>query len=133
MTKGDLPVTGKTMRLSESGKVTLKAILSLAFLGALIFAGFKIIPVYINNYQLNDYVQSQTPFWLTQRASAETIRKNILSKAEELDLPVEEGDVTIEAGQNRVTISVDYRAPVDLKVYTVQLHFTDSSENRAII
>ncbi len=40
------------MRLSESGRITFKAILSLAFLAAVIFAGFKTIPVYVNNYQL---------------------------------------------------------------------------------
>jgi hypothetical protein len=123
----------KAMWVTQSGKVTFKAILYLAFLGAVAFAGLKIIPVYVNNYQLKDYVQTQTPYWLTQRVPAETIRKNILSKAQELDLPVEEGDVTVESDQNRVAVSVDYHAPVDLKVYTVQLHFTDSSENRSII
>ena len=89
------------MRLSESGKITFKAILSLAFLAAVIFAGFKIIPVYVNNYQLQDYIQSQTPFWLTQHASADAIRKNILAKAQDLDLPLAAEDVTVEANQNQ--------------------------------
>ena len=34
--------TGETMRLSESGRITFKAILSLAFLAAVIFAAVKI-------------------------------------------------------------------------------------------
>jgi hypothetical protein len=120
------------MRPSESGKITFKAVLSLAFLAAVIFASFKIIPIYVNNYELKDYILNQTPFWLTQRASAEGIRKNILAKAQDLGLPIAEDDVTVEANQNRVSVSIDYHAPVDLKVYTLQLHFTDSSENRSI-
>jgi hypothetical protein len=120
------------MRLSESGRITFKALLSLAFLAALIFAAIKITPVYVNNFQLHDYIQTQTPFWLAQRASADAIRKNVLAKAQDLDLPVAADDVTVEANQNRVSVSIDYHVPVDLKVYTLQLHFTPSSENRSI-
>jgi hypothetical protein len=120
------------MRLSESGNISFKAILYLAFLAALIFAGFKITPVYVNNFQLQDYLQNQTPFWLTQHASADVIRKNVLAKAQDLGLPMAAEDVTVEANANKVSVSIDYHVPVDLKVYTLQLHFTPSSENRSI-
>jgi hypothetical protein len=120
------------MRLSDSGKITFKAVLSLAFLAAVIYASFKIIPVYINDYEIDDYIQNQTPFWLTQRASADGIRKNILAKAEDLGLPMTAENVTVDANQNRVTVSIDYHVPVDLKVYTLPLHFTHSKANTAI-
>ena len=123
---------GDTLRLSESGRITFKAILSLAFLAALIFFAFKIIPVYINDYQLNDYVQNQAPFWQTQHASADAVRKNVLAKAQDLGLPVAEENVTGVVTANKVSVALDYHAPVDLKVYTLQLHFTHSSENRSI-
>ena len=90
------------MRPSESGKITFKAIASLAFLAAVIFAGIKIIPVYVDNYELQDFIQGQTPYWLTQRASAEVIRKVILAKAVELDLPMDEDNVKVEANQKGV-------------------------------
>jgi hypothetical protein len=120
------------MRLSESGRITFKALLSLAFLGALIFVSVKVIPVYINDYEINDYLQNQTPFWLTQRASADVIRKSILAKAEDLGLPIAAEDVTVEANPSKVTVSLDYHVPVDLKVYTLPLHFTHSKGNTAI-
>ena len=120
------------MRPSESGKITLKAILALAFIAAVIFACFKTIPVYVNNYELQDYIQNQTPFWVTQHATADAVRKNILAKAEDLGLPIVEDNVTVEATSVKVSVKIDYIAPVDLKVYTLQLHFTPSSENRAI-
>jgi len=120
------------MRLSDSGKITFKAILSLAFLAAVIYAGIKIIPVYVNDYELNDYIQTQTPFWLTQRASADAVRKNVLAKAQDLGLALGAEDVTVVATANKVSVTLDYHVPVDLKVYTLQLHFTHSSENRSI-
>jgi len=41
--------------------------------------------------------------------------------------------VTVNANANKVSVTVDLHVPVDLKVYTLQLHFTDSSENKSII
>ncbi len=121
------------MRPSESGRITLKGILTLAFFVAIIYSGAKILPIYVDNYELQDYIQTQTPYWLTQRVSAEAIKKTVLAKAEDLDLPVEEEDITVEANQFKVSVSIDYIVPVDLKLYLLQLHFTPSSENKSII
>ena len=77
----------------------------------MIFTGFKMIPVYVNNYELQDYIQNQTPFWLTQRASAEAIRKNILAKAQDLDLPLAAEDVMVDASANKVSVNIDYPRP----------------------
>jgi len=120
------------MRRSESGKITLKTVLSLAFLAAVLFTSIKTIPVYVNNYQLRDYVENQTPFWLTQRASAEAIQKNIMARAADLDLPVAADDIKVTANLSNVTVNVDYQVPVDLKVCTLPLHFTFSKGNSAI-
>jgi hypothetical protein len=115
------------MRLSESGRVTFKAILSLAFLAALIFACIKIIPAYVNNFQLKDYLQNQAPFWLAQHVSEDGIRKNVLAKTQEMNLPIAAEDITVAVSAERVSVSIDYQVPVDLKVYTLRLHFTASS------
>jgi hypothetical protein len=120
------------MRTSESGRISFQAILWLAFLGGVIFAGYKTLPVYMQNYQLQDYIQTQTPFWLANHAAADGIRQNIVAKAQDLDLPVAAGDVAVDASGSRVSVAIDYRVPVDLKVYTLKLHFTPSSENRSI-
>jgi hypothetical protein len=120
------------MQRINSGKGTLKAFLSLAFIAAVIFACVRIIPVYVNNYQFQDYIQSQTPYWLTQHATAEAIRKNILAKAQDLNLPVTEDNVTLDVSGVRVSVNVDYVVPVNLVVCTLPLHFTPSSENRSI-
>jgi hypothetical protein len=120
------------MQLSDSGAGRFKAYLSLAFVLFVIFVGIKVIPVYVNNYELNDYIREQTPYWLTQRAHAEFIQKSILNKAQDLGLPVTEDQVKVNAPGSIVTVSIDYTVPVDLLVYTLNLHFTPSAENKQI-
>lgn len=122
---------GETMRRSDSGKGTVKAILSIAFVFAVIYCGFKIIPVYVNSYELQDYIRQQNPFWVTQRTPADAIRNHILAKAKDLDLPVEPDQVKVEVGGG-VKVQLDFTVPVDLRVYTLQLHFTPSAENKQL-
>jgi hypothetical protein len=119
--------------MSESGRISLKAILWLGFIAAVIFTGMKTIPVYVDNYQLQDYITNQAPLWLTQRATKEAIRNNVLARAQDLDLPLAAEEVVVDASANKVSVTVDLHVPVDLKVYTLELHFTDSSENKSII
>jgi hypothetical protein len=120
------------MRHSNSGKATFKTIVTLAFLGCVVYASFKIIPVYVNSYELEDFIRQQTPFWLTQRAPVDAIRNKVLEKARELELPLTAEQVNIEASSASVTVSLDYTVPVDLKVYTLKLHFTPSAQNRSL-
>jgi hypothetical protein len=120
------------MRRSDSGAGRFKTFLILLFLVAVIYGSFKIIPVYVNSYELEDFIRQQNPFWLTQRAPADSVRNIILAKAKDLDLPVSADQVKVEAGGGRVTVNLDYTVPVDLKVYTLVLHFTPSADNRQL-
>ena len=120
------------MRLSDAGAGRIKTILSILFLLFVIYSGIKIIPVYVNSYELQDFIQQQTPYWLTQRARPEFIQKSILSKAQDLGLPVTADQVKVDAPGAIVTVNLDYTVPVELIVYTVQLHFTPSAQNRQI-
>jgi hypothetical protein len=120
------------MHRSDSGKGTFKTILTLLFLAAVVYAGFKIIPVYVNSFELQDFIRQQNPFWVTQRAPAEGIRNAIVDKARELSLPVSPEQVKVEVGGGRVAVALDYTVPVDLVVYTLKLRFTPSAENRQL-
>lgn len=120
------------MQITDSGAGRTKAFLSIAFLVMVIFCGIKIIPVYVNSYELDDYIRQQTPFWLTQRQHSDAIQKQILDKARELNLPVTPDQVKVEATGALVTVSLDYTVPVDLIVYTLSLHFSPSAQNKQI-
>jgi hypothetical protein len=120
------------MRSTDSGKGYVKAFFWLLVLLLLGYTSVKVVPLYINNYELQNYLVEQTPFWVTQRASSDAVRNRVLAKAQELNLPIGKDDVQVEATQAKVVVSIDYTIPVDLVVYTWNLHFTPHSENRAL-
>ena len=120
------------MRRTDAGKGYMKALWTLLVLSCAGYAGFKIIPVYVNNFELQGYLRDQTPYWLSNRATSEGVKSNILAKAEELNLPITKDQMQVEANAARVVVTIDYTVPIDLKVYTLTLHFTPHSENRSL-
>lgn len=120
------------MRLTNTGSGRVKAILSIIFLIYVIVLGIKIIPVYVNDYELDDYVRQQTPFWLTDRKSADAIQKAVLDKAADLGLPVTAENVKVSAPGSLVNVTIDYAVPLDFVFFTVPKQFTHSAENRQI-
>lgn len=120
------------MRRRDQGKGTLKAIFATLVVAVTFYAGIKIVPVFLHNYELQDFLRDLAIQATVQRSSAEAIQNAVVAKAQDLDLPVTRDNVKATPG-NKVTIDVDYKVPVDLKVYTMVLHFTPSAVNRNIM
>jgi hypothetical protein len=50
-----------------------------------------------------------------------------------LDIPgVKREDIKVAVTQSLVKVSLEYTIPVDLLFYSTELHFTPSSENKAL-
>ena len=111
----------------------MKAFLSLAFLAIVGFCAFKILPVYLENYQLQDFVNNEAVQATVRQPQprSEEVQTEIYSKAESLGLPVERQDIKVSVGQT-VAIKVNYEVYVDLKIYTLPLHFGLSATNSNI-
>jgi cell division protein FtsL len=121
------------MRRSEEASGRFKALLTLAFLAAIIFVAVKTIPAYVNNFQLQDHIQ-RLSIQLSVRSKPVTpdeIRDEVIAFARDHDVPLTADNVKVTVS-SRVSISVDYTVPVDLKVYTLKLHFTPSAENQSL-
>ena len=111
----------------------MKALFSLAFLGLVLFCAIKIVPVYVENYQLQDYVNQMAVEASVHQPQEkpEALENEIYAKAESLGLPVERQDIKVSVGRT-VLINVDYSVYVDLKFYTLPIHFTPSAKNSNI-
>jgi hypothetical protein len=119
---------------TQRGGGGLKAILYTAILLIAVFVCFKIVPPYANEYQLNDKMQEQARFAVVNRYTDEQIRDNVFKVVQDLDIAgVKKEDIKVVATQSVVRISVDYTVPVDFMIYSTELHFTPSSENRSIM
>jgi hypothetical protein len=118
------------MRLTDYGAGRIKALLAIAFLVVVIFCGIKIIPVYTERYQLADFIDNLAVNATVAYppATADGVTKQVLDEANSLGLPVDNDNVRVTVGHT-VTIKVDYSVPVDLMVYTLNLHFTHSAQN----
>jgi cell division protein FtsL len=121
------------MRASESGQSRLKTLLVLAMLGALIYVAVQTVPVYVNNYELKDYIGQLAIQASAARTPAGQIQQSVLTRASDLNLPVSADQIKVESNQGNVKIEIDYTVPVDLRVYTLMLHFTVSTSNRALL
>jgi hypothetical protein len=121
------------MRRSEEASGRFKALLSLAILAAIIFVATKTLPAYVNNFELQDHIR-QLSIQLSVRSKPVTpdeIRDEVVAFAQDHGVLLTADDVKVTIG-SRVSISVDYTVPVDLKVYNLKLHFTPSAENRSL-
>ena len=123
---------GKTCR-GQLGAGKLKAIVWTALLVFLAYAAFKIMPIYIAEYQLADKIQEEARFAIVNHYSEEQIRDAVYKAVQELDIPVAREQIKVLSSPQLVQISLDYTVPVDLIVYRVDLHFTPSGQNRSLI
>ena len=117
------------MQPSDSGGGSLKFIFVLFVLGAIAYVAIKTIPVYINSYEVQDYIRQLAIKASVTRVRAEAVQDQVVEHAVEKDLPVTRDNVKVTINGFKVRIDMDYTVLVDLRVYTLSLHFTPSSED----
>jgi hypothetical protein len=119
-------------RRSQRGAGKLKAIAYIAIIIVAIYAAYKLVPPYVSEYQLQDKMQEQARFGIVNRYTDEQVRENVFKVVQDLDIPAKREDIKVTVTQAIVKISLDYTVPVDLLFYSTELHFSPSSENKAL-
>jgi hypothetical protein len=119
-------------RRLERGQGKAKAIIYTAVFLLFIYAGVKLIPPYVSEYQLNDKMQEMARFAVVNRYNEEQVRDNIYRIVQDLEIPAKREDIKVFVSQATVKVSLDYTVPVDLLFYHVDLHFTPNSENKSL-
>lgn len=110
----------------------MKAILTLAVILFALYSAWKIVPAYVNDYQLSDKMQEQARFGVVNRYTEDQIRDNIFKEIQDLDIPAKREDIKVVSTNAVVKISLQYTVPVDLLMYHMELHFSPNSENKAL-
>lgn len=108
----------------------MKALFPLILLGVVAYLATRIVPVYVENYELQNYI-NQVAVQATahsQLKKPEAIQNQILTKAESLGLPLERRDISVSV-ERTVRIKIDYSVYVDLRFYMLTLHFAPSARN----
>jgi hypothetical protein len=120
-------------RRKERGSAKLKSFAYLAFLVVAVFAAFKLLPPYVSEYQLQDKMLELARFGVVNRYTDDQIRDNVFKVVQDLDIPAKREDIKVVVTQSFVKISMEYSVPVDLLVYSTDLHFSPSSENKSVM
>jgi uncharacterized membrane protein len=120
-------------RRTERGEGKLKGIIILVVVVLAIYSAWKIVPAYVNEYQLSDKMQEQARFAVVNRYTEDQIRDNIFKVVQDLDLPVKREAIKVVSTNAIVKISMEYTVPVDLFFYHLDLHFSPSSENKSLL
>jgi len=95
-------------------------------------SAWKIVPADVNDYQLSDKMQEQARFAVVNRYTEDQIRENIFKIATDLDIPAKKEEIKVVSNNSVVKISLEYTVPVDVLMFHTELHFSPSSENKAL-
>ena len=93
-----------------------------------VYVAFKVVPLYVADYQLKDKMSEQARFAVVNRYSEDQIRDIIFKTVQDLDIPAKREDIKVEHTNHGLRISLAYSAPVDFTVYQTEMSFSPSSE-----
>lgn len=110
---------------SERGEGRFGTLIGMSILALTIYLGFKVIPEMISVYTFRDYLDEQARFAALSRHDEE-IRKRILKKARELDLPVGSKNLTLTRNESYFDIRVRYVIPIVTPFYTYDWKLDES-------
>jgi hypothetical protein len=115
---------------AERGEGRLKAVVYLTVLIIGVYVAFKLVPLYVAEYQLTDKMGEQARFAIVNRYTDDQIKDNIFRTIQDLDIPAKRDDVKVANTHTGLMISVEYTVPVDLVVYKTNITFSPSTEGR---
>lgn len=94
----------------------------------MIFIGVKVIPVRVSAYEFKDVLRTEVRYGAVRDDDSE-VKRRILAKAEELEVPIKTKDVKIKRTAGWMTVTAKYEHPIDLKFYTYV--YTFNAEEKA--
>ena len=90
-------------------------------LGVGLMIAWQAAPAKMSSVEFFDYIEEQAQF--SGRTSGETLRKRILTKAEELEIPLDPKNLSVQKSTSRVRITCSYTVPLDFGFYTYDWKF----------
>jgi uncharacterized protein YxjI len=114
-------------RMNQKGEGRLGCVVGLLLLAGALFFAYKMIPVKIQASEMRDAVQDASRS--ASGKSQATIRKELFARSQELEVPIEEGDIIITRRADFIRIEVEYDVDVEFPGYVWKKHYSFSAEN----
>jgi YbbR domain-containing protein len=115
---------------------TVKLVLGIAVIVAVVVLGAAIIPPYFNNYQFEDALNSEVLTATYSNKSEEDIRGMVYKRAREMDIPIKPEEIKVQRvgsmGTGSMAVEANYTVHVDLPGYPLDLQFHAATKNKGI-
>jgi len=119
----------RRQRNSQRGEGKLKLIIVLAIFGSIIYVGFKIVPAYVNNYQLQDTLDTESRFLAAHQRTEQKAKDAVWAEVQSLAIPVEKDQIKVEIVGKTAIVSVNYTITVNVFGSDVNLDFHPKGES----
>jgi hypothetical protein len=114
---------------AQRGEGHFKLIVVLAIFGAIAYVGFKIVPPYVNNYQLQDTCETESHFFAAHTKTDQKAKETVWLEVQSLSIPVTQDAIKVETIGKTARISVDYTITVNIFGFDVNLDFHPKGES----
>jgi len=114
-------------RRGERGEGKLGCLFGLIMLAAAVMVAYKMIPVKVRAAELRQTIVDEARSAGTHKDKQ--IRKAIMARAKELDLPLEDENLIISRVNEFIRIKATYTVPIEFPGYTYQWHLKNNAEN----
>ena len=118
---------------SQRGEGRLKAIIYTVILVVGVFMAFRLVPLFVNEYQLKDKMNEQAKFAVVNRYTEDQVRDILFKVIQDLDIPATRDDIKLATTNHGISISVTYTVPVDFFIYKTDITFSPTSEGLDIM
>ena len=105
-----------SFRESGEGRASFLLWLVILIVGGL--AAYEWVPARIKVAELQDYMVESAE--MAHAANEKQIKKNILIRANELDIPLDDEHLTVEKVGGKIRMKADYVLPLELPLYTYE-------------
>jgi len=116
-------------KLRARGESKIGCVFWVLVMGIVAMIAWKMVPVKINSAQFYDYMEEQAKFGL--QAKTEGIKRQIMQKAVDLDLPVDSKNLKVQRTGTEIRIHCTYEIPIEFPFYTYVWKF-DEKINRPL-
>lgn len=100
--------------------------LILLILAVIVFAALQYVPPYFASFQFKDYVRQEVKYAAATRKTFDTLRNEILLKANELGIPLTKKDIRFTRSGPTFTLEIEYHWPINMRAYRHELVFRTS-------
>jgi hypothetical protein len=115
----------------QRGEGRIGCLFWLIVLAVVALVGVKMVPVKYKSSQLYDFMYEQAKY--AQQTSPDEMKKALLRKARDLQLPVDPKRLTVSKRGERIRIECSYEVPIEFPGYTYVWHFEEEIDEPIFI